>query len=175
MTTPRKPEILPVSGLELITIPSWTWKLMKTLLMIRLLNFLDLSLCYFVLKLALSERMSRKIYLVDFGAKTRLEEVKEHLERVEADFDWLKIDNSTIQTQIPDKKAYYVMESFGGPFYEKLLAEKCKVFGCGAIISALSLKLCLVSKQIPKKLHEFGGLASLGGISHVLGKARVLF
>ena len=133
--------------------------------MIRLLNFLDLSLCYLVPKLALSEKMSRKIYLVDSGAKTRLEEVKDHLERVEAGFDWLKIEENTIP--IPDKKAYYVMESFAGPFYEKLLAEKCKVFGCGAIISALALKLCLVSKQVPKKLYEFGGLASLSGISYV--------
>ena len=167
MITPRKLETLLVNGLGLITIQSWTWKLMKTLPMIRLLNFLDLSLCYLVPKLALSEKMSRKIYLVDSGAKTRLEEVKDHLERVEADFDWLKIEEHTIQTQIPDKKAYYVMESFSGPFYEKLLAEKCKVFGCGAIISALALKLCLVSKQVPKKLYEFGGLASLSGISYV--------
>ena len=165
MTILKMLEIPLVNGLELITTQSWTWKLMKTLLMIRLLNFLDLSLCYFVSKLALSEKMSRKIYLVDSGAKTRLDEVKEHLERVEADFDWLKIEDSTIQAQIPDKKAYYVLESFGGPFYEKLLAEKCKVFGCGAIISALSLKLCLVGKFVPKKLYEFGGLASLLGIS----------
>ena len=167
MTILKKLEIPLANGLELITTQSWTWKLMKTLLMIRLLNFLDLSLCYFVPKLALSEKMSRKIYLVDSGAKTRLDEVKEHLERVEADFDWLKIEDSTIQAQIPDKKAYYVLESFGGPFYEKLLAEKCKVFGCGAIISALSLKLCLVGKLVPRKLHEFGGLASLLGISYL--------
>ena len=48
-----------------------------------------------------------------------------------------------------------------GDSYTRLVREQSKIYGCGAIITSLTLKMQLVSDTIPKKNWAFGGLASL--------------
>ena len=102
--------------------------------------------------------MTRKMFLVEQSesGRIRLNEVKDHLDRIELDYDYVVSD----QTDNPDKKAYYIVDTFEGQLYEKLINSQCAVFGCGAIISSLSLKVNLLSKRISKS-YTYGGTASL--------------
>ena len=102
--------------------------------------------------------MSRKMFLVEQSenGRIRLNEVKDHLDRIELDYDYVVSD----QLVNPDKKAYFIVDTFEGQLYESLINSQCAVFGCGAIISSLSLKVNLLGKRSAKS-HAFGGVASL--------------
>ena len=74
------------------------------------------------------------------------------MNRVELDYVYFMGDLPAI-----DQKAYYVVDAFDGPLYQRLVENGCAVFGCGAIITSLSLKIGLPKR----KNNRQGGMASL--------------
>ena len=76
------------------------------------------------------------------NGRIRLNEVKDHLDRIELDYDYVVSD----QLMNPDKKAYYIVDTFEGQLYENLINNQCAVFGCGAIISE-SIEIIFFPKE----------------------------
>merc|ERR1711892_1006402 len=106
-------------------------------------------------------RMARSVYLLPVSDKgsDRLNQVKEHLDR--AGTGWLEISCDDLTNGQLNKKAYFVIDPMQGDSYSRLIRQQSKIFGCGAIITSLTLKISLVGEHVPKRNHIFGGLASM--------------
>ena len=85
--------------------------------------------------------------------------LQEHLDR--AGTGWSGISCDDVTNGKLNKRAYFVIDPMQGDSYTRLVRDQSKIFGCGAIITSLTLKMQLVSDAIPKKNWAFGGLASL--------------
>ena len=105
--------------------------------------------------------MGRSVYLLPVSEKgrERLNQVKEHLDRVGT--GWSEISCDDITNGQLNKKAYFVIDPMQGDSYKRLMDSQSKIFGCGAIITSLTLKMSLVGDSVPKKNWNFGGLASM--------------